>query len=188
MTLPPLPNCSMNLKNSILLANGTQIVNVSLQIKSRVGQGLPELGLIVSGGSSQSSCGSQCEIKQVMIGSAAAAAMVAEGDRISQINNTDVSRMQIEEVVALLRKAAIDSKWTYSPVRLQLIRDSRKKNLVTETEDLMTLMTIAIRKNTKMVSSKKPNPIRQTLLQRGFCDSLDKALAANGYYDVTYTL
>ena len=52
----------------------------------------------------------------------------------------------------------------------------------------MTLMTIAIRKNTKMVSSKKPNPIRQTLLQRGFCDSLDRALAANGYYDVSYTL
>lgn len=148
------------------------------------------------GGKSQQNPGhpAKCEIKEVKTGSAAANAMIEAGDRIARVNYTDVTGMEIEEVVALLRKAAIDYKWTYSPIRLQLIRlspDSLKKPITARlgpNEDLMTLMTIAIRKNTKMVASKKPNPIRQTLLQRAFCDTLDRALAANGYYDVTYTL
>ena len=153
--------------------------------------------MVVCGGKSQGAGESpenvaRCEVKEVFRASAATAAGVAEGDRILRINNTDVTGMEIEEVVSLLRKAAIDYKWTYSPIRLQLIRQPESTKKTTDMggphEDLMTLMTIAIRKNTKMVSSKKPNPIRQTLLQRGFCDSLDQALAANGYYDVTYTL
>jgi hypothetical protein len=130
-------------------------------------------------------------VKEVLIASAAAGAMIRVGDRISRVNNTEVLGMETEEVVALLRKAAIDYKWTYSPIRLQLIREAETQSaveLAAPKEDLMTLMTIAIRKNSRMVASKKPNPIRQTLLQRGFCDTLDQALSANGYYDVTYTL
>ena len=52
----------------------------------------------------------------------------------------------------------------------------------------MTLMSIAIKKNSRMVASKKPNPIRLTLLQRSFCDRLDRALSDHGYYDAVYRL
>mmetsp|Transcript_25121 Transcript_25121/g.65529 ORF Transcript_25121/g.65529 Transcript_25121/m.65529 type:complete len:229 (-) Transcript_25121:208-894(-) len=175
----------------IALAKGAQLIHATLKIKSTMGQGLPELGLVVCAGKNQENAAhpARVEVKEVVAGSAAAAAMIEVGDRITRINSTDVAGMEIEEVVALLRKAAIDYKWTYSPIRLQLIRQQKTaKTVNVYDEDLMTLMTIAIRKNTKMVASKKPNPIRQTLLQRGFCDALDQALAANGYYDVTYTL
>lgn len=127
---------------------------------------------------------------------------LVEGDIIRRINMVDVSKLAPDAIVAMLRRAIIDSKWTYSPVRLQVARiiitshangsddtaDDKSTTDKGNNVNLMNLMGIAIKKNSKMVSSKKPNPIRQTLLQRGFCDRLDQALAAEGYYDVTYHL
>ena len=98
----------------------------------------------------------------------------------------------------MIRKAAIDCKWTYGPMRLQLLRETEADGGSDSSEDegeqaeaqsqLMTLMSIAIKKNGRMVASKKPNPIRLTLLQRSFCDRLDRALSDHGYYDAVYRL
>lgn len=125
--------------------------------------------------------------------------VIRPGDVIYRVNAIDVSGMNPEALVTLLRKSAIDCKWTYGPLRLQLLRETDGEpdgggdtaaddSTVDMQNTLMTLMSIAVKKNSRMVASKKPNPIRLTLLQRGFCDKLDKALADHGYYDVVYRL
>jgi len=144
-----------------------------------------------------------CRIKSIVKGSPAYYCdNLKEGDVIRRINMVDVSKLTPDAIVAMLRRAIIDSKWTYSPVRLQVARivitpqtkgsndtvDDKSTTDKGSDVNLMNLMGIAIKKNSKMVSSKKPNPIRQTLLQRGFCDRLDQALATEGYYDISYHL
>eukprot|EP00041_Stephanoeca_diplocostata_P006932 m.95956 g.95956 ORF g.95956 m.95956 type:complete len:318 (-) comp16627_c0_seq1:196-1149(-) len=182
-----------------------RLINVLVKMKSQLGRGAPELGLVISPTQSNTnaqdrkikenvfSVGATCRIKSITTGSPAfKTGSFREGDVIRRINMTDVENLQPQEVVSLLRRAVIDSKWTYSPIRIQVARPYVDvAGAVEETEgigqvDLLSLMDIAIKKNSKMVASKKPNPIRNTLLQRRLCDNLDRALAARGYYDVTY--
>jgi len=172
---------------------GKKLVNVLIKMHGQLGQGMPQLGISVTEGKSgETGLKKSCVIKQVVPGSPAhSATSLRPGDVIHRVNTVDIRDLDIEEVVAYLRKVVIDCKWTYSPIRLQVLRETTHNSIPAESsqqcgEDLMTLMSIAIRKNTKMVASKRPNPMRQTLLQRGFCDQLDQALARHGYYDVTY--
>lgn len=186
---------------------GTKLINVLVKMKNQSGSGMPEIGIVVSPGQAAGKApegdnqggDSMCRIKQVVQGSPAhRAGTIRAGDVIRRINSIDVTRKGTEEVVAMIRKAAIDCKWTYSPMRLQLLRETEADGGSDSSEDedeqaqaqsqLMTLMGIAIKKNGRMVASKKPNPIRLTLLQRSFCDRLDKALSDHGYYDAVYRL
>jgi hypothetical protein len=107
----PLP---LSAKGQIVLANGTRLVNATLKVHAQGGQGLPELGLVVCAGKNKGAGSGRPrnEVKQVILGTAAAHASVRAGDRIARVNNMDVSNLEVEEVVALLRKAAIDYKWT----------------------------------------------------------------------------
>lgn len=177
---------------------GTKLINVLVKMKNQPGSGMPEIGIVVSPGKA-SEGDSMCRIKQVVQGSPAhRAGTIRAGDVIRRINSIDVTRKGTEEVVAMIRKAAIDCKWTYGPMRLQLLRETEADGGSDSSEDegeqaeaqsqLMTLMSIAIKKNGRMVASKKPNPIRLTLLQRSFCDRLDRALSDHGYYDAVYRL
>lgn len=193
---------------------GTKVVTAVVKMRNEVGAGIPEIGMVLSPGKT-SSCDAYsqarndsfapdsqkvCQVKQVVQGSPAhRCGTVRAGDIIVRVNSIDVSNMDADELVALLRKSAIDCKWTYAPLRLEFLRkvDAGGDDVSTaeseadeaETQStLMTLMSIAVRKNSRMVASKKPNPIRLTLLQRSFCDRLDKALAHHGYYDAVYRL
>jgi len=171
-----------------------RLINVLIKMHSQLAGAMPEIGIVVAPRRVKNvSEPAVCRIKQVLKGSAAAAAgNLRPGDIIKRVNMVDVSKHEPEEIVSILRKAAIDCKWTYSPVRLQVARDSDNDSASPEEEaldiNLMELMSIAIKKNSRMVASKKPNPIRHTLLQRAFCDRLDRALAEKGYYDVSYTI
>ena len=101
-------------KGQVALANGTRLVHATLKVRAQGVQGLPELGLVVCAGKSKGTGSGRprSEVKQVIAGTAAAHASVRAGDRIARVNNMDVSQLEVEEVVALLRKAAIDYKWT----------------------------------------------------------------------------
>lgn len=190
-----------------------RLANVLIKMQSQLGKGMPELGLVLSptqprnnlsnerdsvngkNKENQDKLESMCRIKSINKGSPAhQTGCFREGDVIRRINMTDVTKLNTEEVVSLLRRAVIDSKWTYSPIRLQVARASTDFPGIADVYnedgqiDLLSLMDIAIKKNSKMVASKKPNPIRKTLLQRSLCDHLDRALSARGYYDVTYNI
>lgn len=178
---------------------GYKIVHAIVKMRQQVGpSGIPEIGIIVSPKKGSSESAKKCFIKKVVPGSPAhRCGNIRAGDVVIRVNSMDVTRMDTEETIAFFRKTAIDSGWTYGPIRLQLLR-RRDVDMNTSSESssdeedgqpdakLMTLMSIAVRKNSQMVSSKKPNPIRHTLLQRTFCDRLDKALLEQGYYDTVY--
>lgn len=180
-------------------SSNIEFVNVLIKLRTHVVGGIPEIGLMIAPSKPMAGTVKCCKIKQVQHGSPAQRCKSIKcGDVINRINSVDVSMKDPEEVVEMLRKAAQDSKWTYAPVRLQLARetlpdgcnnaDPSPSGIQSFQPHLMNLMNIAIKKNTKMVASKKPNPIRLTLLQRSFCDKLDKALSDNGYYDAIYNV
>jgi len=181
-----------------LLPESIKVINVVIKMRSQISVGIPEIGIVLSPSTTKWSKSKVCTIKQIQKNSPAQkCGSIRAGDVIHKINSVEVADKSPEEVIAMLRKAAIDSKWTYGPLRLQLFRnqsldggDAADNDLNKEANQgkLMNLMTIAIKKNSKMVASKKPNPIRLTLLQRTFCDRLDKALSEFGYYDAIYHL
>lgn len=187
-----------------MFPEGSKLVSVLIKMRSHALAGIPEVGMVITSTAVEGMKTKCCSIKQVKKNSAAhRCGAIRAGDLIRKIGAMDVSTKEPEEVVALIRKAAIDSKWMYGPLRLQLVRtqvcDGSDGSDAAATPpppqkagesqgQLMNLMSIAIRKNNKMVGSKKPNPIRHTLLQRSFCDRLDKALSDHGYYDAVYNL
>eukprot|EP00040_Diaphanoeca_grandis_P012980 m.65679 g.65679 ORF g.65679 m.65679 type:complete len:247 (-) comp23588_c0_seq1:180-920(-) len=185
----------------LLLPDGGRLVNVLIKMRMQATVGIPQIGLVLSPCTTPKDTKNKCcKIKQVQPSSPAhKCGAIRCGDVIKRINSVDVTLKEPEEVVAMLRKAALDSKWKYGPIRLQLVRESvadgsdnpEQSMLFTAGQNpghLMHLMTVAIKKNSQMVAAKKPNPIRTTLLQRSFCDRLDKALSNYGYYDAVYHL